>query len=158
MTAKRCRPLICRSTGPTRTTTWSWSCGTPRTGVVSPRSNNWWPDAVTANRGSPSRARTSPTSRRGVVRTWCSGTLHYRWRIALPGGRTVSGLHADPGVLEALVSRLRIASDDLEKNATPPPDVEAGVVTGAVNGALALLVDGLGNISTGIASVAEATA
>ena len=70
----------------------------------------------------------------------------------------MSGLHADPGVLEALASRLRTASDDLENNATPPPDVEAGVVTGAVNGALALLVDGLGNISTGIASVAEATA
>ncbi|GAA4861362.1 hypothetical protein [Saccharopolyspora cebuensis] len=70
----------------------------------------------------------------------------------------MTGVHADPGVLEALASKLRNASDDLESGAAPPPDVEAGVVTGAVTSALALLTDGLGNISTGIASVADATA
>lgn len=70
----------------------------------------------------------------------------------------MSELHADPGVLEALASRLRNASADMDSNATAPPDVQAGVVTGAVTGALALLMDGLGNISTGIAAVGDATA
>lgn len=69
----------------------------------------------------------------------------------------MSGLHADPGVLEGLASKLRTASADLESNATPPPDVEAGVVTGAVTGALAMLTDGLGNISNGLASAGDAT-
>ena len=70
----------------------------------------------------------------------------------------MSELHADPGVLEALAGKLRDASTDMESNATSPPEVQAGAVTGAVNGALALLIDGLGNISSGVAAVGDATA
>lgn len=70
----------------------------------------------------------------------------------------MADLQADPALLEALSSRLRNASTDLESQATPPPDPQAGVITGAVQGALALLTEALGNISTGLAAVGDATA
>ncbi|MGW5644856.1 hypothetical protein ACWEV3_34750 [Saccharopolyspora sp. NPDC003752] len=70
----------------------------------------------------------------------------------------MSDLHADPALLSALAGRLRNASAVLEGGANPPPDPQAGVITGAVHGALALLTEALGNISTGLAAVGDATA
>ncbi|MGP4019072.1 hypothetical protein [Saccharopolyspora sp. 5N708] len=70
----------------------------------------------------------------------------------------MSDLHADPALLNLLATRLRNASTDLESGATPPPDPQAGVINGAVHGALALLTEALGNISTGLTAVGEATA
>ncbi|MGI8309662.1 hypothetical protein [Saccharopolyspora hattusasensis] len=70
----------------------------------------------------------------------------------------MTDLNADPALLEALASRLRNASADLETQAAPPPDPQAGVVTGAVQGALALLTDALGNLSIGMGAIGDATA
>ncbi|MEV5543548.1 hypothetical protein AB0L13_42675 [Saccharopolyspora shandongensis] len=70
----------------------------------------------------------------------------------------MTDLKADPALLEALASRLRNASADLESQAAPPPDPQAGIVTGAVQGALALLTDALGNLSIGMGAIGDATA
>lgn len=70
----------------------------------------------------------------------------------------MSDLKANPELLNALASRLRNTSADLESQATPPPDPQAGVITGAVQGAVALLTDAMGNLSGGITAVGNATA
>ncbi len=70
----------------------------------------------------------------------------------------MADLNAHPEVLNALASGLRNASTDLENQATPPPDPQAGVITGAVQSALALLTDAMGNLSMGISAVGDATA
>ncbi|MGI8309678.1 hypothetical protein [Saccharopolyspora hattusasensis] len=70
----------------------------------------------------------------------------------------MSNLQADPALLEPLTRRRRNASTDLESDATPPPDPQAGVITGAVQAALALLTEALGNISAGLVAVGDATA
>ncbi|MBB5154090.1 hypothetical protein [Saccharopolyspora phatthalungensis] len=70
----------------------------------------------------------------------------------------MADLNANPELLDALASRLRNASADLEAHAAAPPDPQAGVITGAVQGALALLIDALGNLSSGISAVGDATA
>lgn len=70
----------------------------------------------------------------------------------------MTDLNASPELLNALGSRLHNASADLEGQATPPPDPQAGAVTGAVQGALALLTDAMGNLSAGITAVGDATA
>ncbi len=70
----------------------------------------------------------------------------------------MADLNAHPELLNALASRLRNTSAELEGQATPPPDPQAGVITGAVQGAIALLIEAMGNLSTGIAAVGDATA
>ncbi|MGI8310327.1 hypothetical protein [Saccharopolyspora hattusasensis] len=70
----------------------------------------------------------------------------------------MADLNADPELLGALAARLRNAHADLEAQATPPPEPQAGAITGAVQGALALLTNALGNVSSGLAAVGDATA
>lgn len=70
----------------------------------------------------------------------------------------MADLNADPESLNALAGRLRNVSADLEAQVTPPPEPQAGVITGAVQGALALLTEALGNVSSGVAAVGDATA
>lgn len=70
----------------------------------------------------------------------------------------MADLNANPELLNALANRLRNTSADLEGQATPPPDPQAGVITGAVQGALALLTDAMGNLSAGVTAVGDATA
>lgn len=68
------------------------------------------------------------------------------------------GTEVDPDLLTNLASKLRNASTELESAASPPPTPEAGRVTGAVNSALALLCEGMGNVSASASGVGDAVA
>lgn len=70
----------------------------------------------------------------------------------------MSGTEADPATLEAIASKFRNASTDLENSASPPPEPQAGVVTGAVTGALAVLTNALGNVVTDMGALGESVA
>ncbi|MCX2734051.1 hypothetical protein OOZ19_27730 [Saccharopolyspora sp. NFXS83] len=70
----------------------------------------------------------------------------------------MSGLHADPALLAGLASKLRGASADLEGGASEPPETRAGAVTGAVDGAIAVLAEALGNAVVDVGALGDAVA
>lgn len=70
----------------------------------------------------------------------------------------MSGSEVDPAVLNGMASKLHNASADMEAGATEPPEPQAGVVTGAVMGALAQLTEALGNVATGAGAAGDAVA
>ncbi|GAB2669172.1 hypothetical protein GCM10027271_31260 [Saccharopolyspora gloriosae] len=70
----------------------------------------------------------------------------------------MSGSEVDPAILDGLASKLRNASADMEGAATAPPEPQAGVVTGAIMGALAQLTEALGNVVTGAGAAGDSVA
>ena len=68
----------------------------------------------------------------------------------------MSGTEADLGELEAVSSKLRTGSNQLEDGASAPPAPEVGTSTQAVAGALALLTSNTAAISEGLTVIGDA--
>lgn len=68
----------------------------------------------------------------------------------------MSGTEADLGELEAVASKLRTGSSQLEDVASAPPAPDVGVSTQLVAGALAMLTSNTASISEGLTVIGDA--
>lgn len=67
------------------------------------------------------------------------------------------GYEVDPGDMEALASRLRRGSADLEGGAgAPPPPVDAGEMTAAIRGLVGAMSASLAGVVEGVGAAGDA--